>query len=60
MKALVISGETLQQTDWNVEDILNDIPQSTKDMAESLEFEERYVINRQEWYYNHALALNER
>jgi len=29
-------------------------------MAERLEFEERYVINRQEWYYNHALALNER
>jgi hypothetical protein len=58
MKALVISGETLQE--WNVEEILNDIPQSTKDMAERLEFEERYVINRQEWYYNHALALNER
>jgi dolichyl-phosphate-mannose--protein O-mannosyl transferase len=59
MKALVISGDTLQQTDWNVEDILNDIPQTTKDMVERLEFQERY-INRQEWYYNHALALNER
>ena len=58
MKSLVISGETLQ--DWNIEEILNDIPQSTKDMAEKLEFEERYVINRQEWYYNHALALNKR
>jgi dolichyl-phosphate-mannose--protein O-mannosyl transferase len=59
MKALVISGDTLQQTDWNVEDILNDIPQTTKDMVERLEFQERY-INRQEWYYNHALSLNER
>jgi hypothetical protein len=31
MKALLISGGTLQQTSWDIEDILNDIPQSTKD-----------------------------
>ena len=59
MKALIISGNTLQQTSWNIEDILNDIPQSTKNAFEKLEFQER-EINRQEWYYNHAMALMER
>lgn len=59
-KALVISGNTLQEVEWNVEDILTNIPeQTTKDIIEKLEFLEQYK-NRQEWYYNHAMALNER
>ena len=59
MKALLISGGTLQQTSWNIEDILNDIPQSTKDAKEKMEFQEQY-LKRQEFYYNHAMSLNER
>jgi dolichyl-phosphate-mannose--protein O-mannosyl transferase len=59
MKALLISGGTLQQTSWNIEDILNDIPQSTKDVKERMEFQERY-LNREEFYYNHAMTLTER
>jgi dolichyl-phosphate-mannose--protein O-mannosyl transferase len=59
MKALIISGNTLQETNWNIEDILNDIPQTTKDLKERMEFQEQY-LKRQEFYYNHAKALNER
>jgi hypothetical protein len=59
MKALLISGGTLQQTSWNIEDILNDIPQSTKDVKERMEFQERY-LKREDFYYNHSLQLTER
>jgi dolichyl-phosphate-mannose--protein O-mannosyl transferase len=59
MKALIISGNTLQETNWNIEDILNDIPQTTKDLKERMEFQEQY-LKRQEFYYNHSLQLMER
>jgi dolichyl-phosphate-mannose--protein O-mannosyl transferase len=59
MKALIISGNTLQETNWNIEDILNEIPQTTKDLKERMEFQEQY-LKRQEFYYNHSLQLTER
>jgi CRISPR/Cas system Type II protein with McrA/HNH and RuvC-like nuclease domain len=59
MKALLISGGTLQQTSWNIEDILNEIPQTTKDLKERMEFQEQY-LKREEFYYNHSLQLTER
>ena len=59
MKALIISGETLQETNWNVEDILNDIPKSTKDIFEKLEFQERY-LNRENYFHKQALDLTSR
>jgi dolichyl-phosphate-mannose--protein O-mannosyl transferase len=59
MKALIISGNTLQETNWNVEDILTDMPQTTKDVKERMEFQEQY-LKREEFYYNHAMALNEK
>jgi hypothetical protein len=37
MKALIISGNTLQETNWDIEDILNDIPQSTKDAIDRIQ-----------------------
>jgi dolichyl-phosphate-mannose--protein O-mannosyl transferase len=59
MKALIISGDTLQETNWNVEDILNDIPKSTKDIFEKLEFQERY-LNRENYFHKQALDLTSR
>jgi dolichyl-phosphate-mannose--protein O-mannosyl transferase len=59
MKVLIISGNTLQKTNWNVEDILTDIPQTTKDVKERMEFQEQY-LKRDEFYYNHSLQLTER
>jgi len=59
MKALIISGDTLQETNWNVEDILNDIPKSTKDTFEKLEFQERY-LNRENYFHKQALDLTSR
>jgi hypothetical protein len=59
MKALIISGETLQETEWDIEDVLSRIPQSTKDTFEKLEFKEQY-FNRQENIYKHSLTLTSR
>lgn len=58
MKTLLLSGETLQE--WNINDILETkVNQSNKDVIEKMEFQEIYN-NRQEWYYNHRLALLEK
>lgn len=59
MKALIISGNTLQETEWNVEDILKDIRQSTKDVKEHMEFQEQY-LNREWNIYKHSLTLTDR
>jgi dolichyl-phosphate-mannose--protein O-mannosyl transferase len=59
MKALLISGNTLQETNWNVEDILTDMPQTTKDTFEKLEFQERY-LNRENYFHKQALDLTSR
>jgi dolichyl-phosphate-mannose--protein O-mannosyl transferase len=59
MKALIISGNTLQETNWNVEDILTDMPQTTKDVKERMEFQEQY-LKRQDFFYNQSLQLTDR
>lgn len=61
MKALLISGGTLQQTGWDIEDILNDIPQSTKDAVERIyQYEWDNTIGRctQDMTYYEVEQLN--
>ena len=58
MKNLILSGETNEG--WNIESILEDENnKSIKDVVEKIEFYNIYE-KRQEWYYNHAMSLNER
>jgi dolichyl-phosphate-mannose--protein O-mannosyl transferase len=59
MKALLISGNTLQETNWNVEDILTDMPQTTKDVKERMEFQEQY-LKRENYFHKQALDLTSR
>jgi len=60
MKALVISGETLTESPWDIEGILSKVPQpSNKDVLEKVDFQEKYW-KKQENLYKHAMSLMNR